>query len=74
MSILKDRVRFCNAEAYDTSKNLEFGYGHPLFLAKWRETKFRELSQEGLLAEFKDTLEKAQLTKIMAITIPCLTG
>lgn len=44
------------------------------FSAKWRETKFRELSQEGLLAGFKDTLKKAQPTKIMAITIPCLTG
>lgn len=30
----------------------------PPFPAKWRETKFRELSQEALLTEFKDTLEK----------------
>lgn len=74
MSItLTDRVIFSNVEAYRASKtlNLEFECSHP-FPANWRGTKFRELSQEALLAEVKDTLKKAHQTKVMAITIPRL--
>lgn len=73
--ILTDRVIFSNVEAYRASKtlNLEFECSHP-FPANWRGTKFRELSQEALLAEVKDTLKKAHQTKIIAITIPCLMG
>lgn len=57
--ILTDRVIFSNVEAYRASKtlNLEFGCSHP-FPANWRGTKFRELSQEALLAEVKDTPDK----------------
>lgn len=55
----RDSQILYNAEAYDTSRNLEFGCGHPLFPAKWRETKFRELSQRRVACWIQGHFEKS---------------